>query len=535
MNFNEKLNGYIRSTYPSLYIVTSEEQRCESDIRYIIEKEFAGDEDQPVIYSWALTKGLFREYPGKEWIKTHSEDEETGPHDPAAVLDYFYAQKGEGDYILILNDYHHYIKDPYILRRLKDLFKEFKEKGAMIIFLSPVLEVPADIEREVVIEEFDLPDKKVLSERLDVILDAVAGDLSIVMDEEKRNSVLDAALGMTTGEAENVFARSIIECEDLNIKTIIEHKAQVIKKTGSLEWIDSNVNMDTGVGGLDVLKNWIRKRSKAFTKQAKEFGLPMPRGAMLAGIPGCGKSMAAKATADLWSIPLLRCDIGSIFGSLVGESEANLRKVLAIVDRVAPCVLWLDEIEKGFAGAGGSGNLDGGTSKRVFGSFLTWMQERTTPVFVFATANDIKSLPPEFLRKGGRFDEIFFIGLPNKVEREAIWKIHLSKVNTYKEEDFDFVGLSALTEFFSGAEITSIIDSALFDAFDEDESLEMKHLIDVAKNTVPLSKTMGEELGRLREWGKSHAKLASTPDKSGKGVKITKKRKIRHKKSVEKN
>jgi len=376
-----------------------------------------------------------------------------------------------------------------------------------------VVEIPADIEREIVIEEFPLPGKEVLGNKLDVILNAVPEEFKIDLDGEKRNRVLDAVLGMTANEAENAFARSIIECEDLDVKMLTEHKAQVIKKTGALEWVREDIDMDGGVGGLDVLKNWIRKRRKAFSEKAREFGLPMPRGVVVAGTPGGGKSMSAKATAHDWSIPLLRLDMGSIFGSLVGQSEENLKKALAIAERIAPCVLWIDEVEKALAGVGGSGNLDSGTGKRVFGFFLTWLQEHTAPVFVFATANDIKSLPPEFLRKGGRFDEIFFIGLPNTKEREAIWKIHLSMVKDYREEDFDINKLANLTKEFSGAEIKSIIDSSLFDAFDEESSLQMEHLVGTIEGTIPLSKTMEKELSELREWGKTHAKMASTPDK----------------------
>jgi hypothetical protein len=300
MNFIEKLNGYIRATDAALYVVTPEEQRCINDIKSCISHQL--QDHEIVAWSWTITGGLAKVHPHQE--KVNNEDLE----DPAGVLKFFYDKKGSEDEILLLMDFHHYIKDPVILRQLRDLFKVFKKRGSTVIFISPVMELPKDIEREVAVEEYDLPDKEVISERLDLVLQSLPDDIEQgirdEMSDNYRSSVLDAALGMTSGEAENVFARSIAVKGELDVKNITDHKVQVIKRAGSLEWIDTNINMDD-VGGLEVLKEWLGKRSRAFTKEAKEFGLPTPKGLMLTGISGCGKSLAAKAAGKHWNLPLL--------------------------------------------------------------------------------------------------------------------------------------------------------------------------------------------------------------------------------------
>ncbi|MCK5686937.1 AAA family ATPase, partial [bacterium] len=260
--------------------------------------------------------------------------------------------------------------------------------------------------------------------------------------------------------------------------------------------------------GLDNLKDWLKKRGRGFDKSAKEFGLETPKGILLLGIPGTGKSLTAKAIGSEWQFPLLRLDMGKIFGGIVGESEENIRGALNIAEAIAPSILWIDEIEKGFAGAGGSGGSDSGVTKRIFGTFITWMQEKTNPVFIIATANSIENLPPELLRKG-RFDEIFFVDLPTRNEIETIFKIHISKRNRDPKQ-FDMNTLCELANGFSGAEIEQAVISALYDVYyDGKRELKTEDLAKSLNETVPLSVTMGEKIGHLREWASTRARNAT--------------------------
>jgi SpoVK/Ycf46/Vps4 family AAA+-type ATPase len=257
-----------------------------------------------------------------------------------------------------------------------------------------------------------------------------------------------------------------------------------------------------------VLKDWLVKRSAAFTAEARAFGLPAPKGVLLLGVQGCGKSLCAKAVASQWRLPLLRFDMGRMFGSLVGSSEENVRRAIAVAESVAPAILWVDEIDKAFAGAQGSGASDGGTTARVFGTFLTWLSEKTAPVFVVATANDISQLPPELMRKG-RLDEIFFVDLPAEAERAEIFRVHLAKRGR-DPEAFDLATLATAATEFSGAEIEEAINSALYEAFSDAGELTTDHILGAIRETVPLARTMDEQISRLRAWADGRARNAST-------------------------
>jgi SpoVK/Ycf46/Vps4 family AAA+-type ATPase len=263
------------------------------------------------------------------------------------------------------------------------------------------------------------------------------------------------------------------------------------------------------IGGLQVLKSWLLTRKEAFSERARTYGLPVPKGLLIVGVPGTGKSLTAKATANVFGVPLLKLDAGRIFGSLVGQSESNLRSAVQTAEAIAPCVLWIDEIEKGFAGSKSSGSSDGGTSARVFGSFISWMQEKTAPVFVVATANDVTQLPPEFLRKG-RWDELFFVDLPNQEEREAIWRLQIAKFGRDPAE-FDSHQLARETEGFTGAEIESVFSEALFTAFELNAEPTDLTIAGVLTTFVPLSKLMNEQISGLRRWAVGRAKVATAP------------------------
>ena len=287
---------------------------------------------------------------------------------------------------------------------------------------------------------------------------------------------------------------------------MLSEKEQIIRKSGVLEYYHVNEDMKE-VGGLAELKKWLTKRGKAFTPEAREFGLPEPRGILLLGIPGCGKSLTAKAISGMWQLPLLKLDVGKVFSSLVGSSEENVRRAIQTAESIAPSILWLDEIEKGFSGLGSSGQTDGGTTARVFGTFLTWLQEKKTPVFVVATSNNVSQLPPELLRKG-RFDEIFYVDLPSKDERKDIFKIHFEK-RKRDPQTYNLEKLAAITSGFSGSEIEEIIVSALYDAFDSGKQLEQGHIEAVVATMIPLSQTMEEQIRGIREWAKLRARRAS--------------------------
>jgi SpoVK/Ycf46/Vps4 family AAA+-type ATPase len=276
-----------------------------------------------------------------------------------------------------------------------------------------------------------------------------------------------------------------------------------------LEYYPATETIDQ-VGGLGVLKDWLRKRTVAFTDEARAFGLPPPKGILLLGVQGCGKSLCAKAVSSLWQLPLLRFDIGRMFGSFVGSSEENIRKAIAVADSVAPAVLWVDEIDKAFSGSQSSGISDAGTAARVFGTFLTWLSEKSTAVFVVATANDISHLPPELMRKG-RLDEIFFVDLPSNQEREQIFRIHLAKRGR-TPADFHLQALTEASENFSGAEIEQAIISALYDAFSASSPLATKDILLALRQAVPLATTMAEHIDQLRRWAEGRARSASAAE-----------------------
>jgi SpoVK/Ycf46/Vps4 family AAA+-type ATPase len=309
----------------------------------------------------------------------------------------------------------------------------------------------------------------------------------------------------------------VVESGGLSPQIVAREKANEVKKSGLLEVYATAASLDH-IGGLDLLKQWLVQRQGAFGTEARQYGLPSPKGLLIVGIPGTGKSLTAKATATVLNRPLLKLDAGRLFGSLVGQSEGNLRSVIATVEAIAPCVLWIDEIEKGFHGARGSGYTDGGTASRVFGTFLSWMQEKTAPVFVVATANDVTQLPPEFLRKG-RFDELFFIDLPNRQEREAIWRIQIAKYGR-KPEAFDVAGLAQATEGLTGSEIEQGFIDALYDAFSRREEPTDLSITMQLTDLVPLSKLMAEQISALRQWAKGRARPATKPTTDSRSRKI---------------
>jgi SpoVK/Ycf46/Vps4 family AAA+-type ATPase len=343
-----------------------------------------------------------------------------------------------------------------------------------------------------------------------LIEDARRGNTKVTLDRRQRTRLVKACLGLTEVEAANAIGKAIIlangRLDGDAIDAVTAEKQQIIRKSGLLEFYASAEQLST-VGGLATLKEWLRKRERAFDEKARAFGLPEPKGILLVGVQGCGKSLVAKAVANAWRLPLLRLDVGRLFASLVGSSEENLRNAIKVAESIAPVVLWVDEIEKGFSGVGSSNMSDAGTAARVFGSFITWLQEKQAPVFVIATANSVEHLPPELVRKG-RFDEIFFVDLPDLQERIDIWSIHLQK-RSRGAEQFDLSTLAMASDGLSGAEIEQAIIAGLYEAFDQNRPLNMEDLLTVLQETVPLSRMMEEEIAALRLWAKQRARRAS--------------------------
>ena len=366
--------------------------------------------------------------------------------------------------------------------------------------------------------EFPLPTEQEISKLLDSIIEANAasGRVENLLSKDDREKLVQAAIGLTLNESENAFARAMVDDGKLtasDIEIVTEEKRQIIRKSGLLEFIPYTVSLKD-IGGLENLKRWLMKRADSWLDAAKAYNIPAPKGVLITGVPGCGKSLTAKAVASSWGLPLLRLDVGRIFSGLIGSSEQNMRSSIRTAEAIAPCILWIDEIEKGFPS--GRGEMDGGTSSRVFGSFLTWMQEKTSPVFVVATANNIDRLPPEFLRKG-RFDEIFFVDLPTKSERQIIWKIQIEKRVTKPEIQGSLVldsslysRLADLSTDFSGAEIEQAVIAGLFDAFTEKRPISERDFVRALDATVPLSKTQAEQIKLIRDWANARAISATS-------------------------
>lgn len=501
MSIQHEIETLIRARYPLIYVVTGEELRVQNLIVEIAQRR------QKKVYEWSYCNGIV---PAGTSIQSQKNRNAT-TRDPVAALDQVIDQVEPA--IFVFKDFHPFLtKNNFaIVRKLKEIALHLKNSFKTIILISPVMEIPAELDKEITVLNFPLPTKEDLSLLLDRIIEDVKQfrQVHIALDDVGRERLLQAALGLTLGEAENVFAKLIVKGERLSgddVNEVFAEKQQIVRKSGLLDYYATEENFNH-VGGLAVLKEWLAKRAVAFGDQARQFGLPAPKGILMLGVQGCGKSLCAKAVSSLWQLPLLRFDMGRMFGSLVGSSEENVRRAIAVTESIAPAILWVDEIDKAFAGSQGSGSTDGGTTARVFGTFLTWLSEKTAPVFVVATANDISQLPPELLRKG-RLDEIFFVDLPAEDEREEIFRIHIAKRGRDPQQ-FDVKALVACSKEFSGAEIQEAVISALYDAFYAQQDLTTDHILKSLQQTVPLSKTMDEQINRLRSWADGRARNAS--------------------------
>lgn len=509
-----RLLNYFRAGYPLLYMVTAEEGRAESEILAAALDKRANRSE---VWVWSQTEGLFR----ADSKTTAASDQNL--LDPKNALSKIKSDKRPRA-VYIFRDLHQFFSSALIIRHLRDIARDFKQLPSTVIITSPVSKLPPDLQRDAVQIEFELPDRprveSIFDRMVDRAKDAIkAKNLDVEGDE--REKIVSAALGLTTVEAENAFAKGLVEASSgmgSISQRVLYEKAQAVKKTGILEYFPANATMKD-VGGLELLKGWLRKRANSFTKAARAYGLPLAKGVLLVGVPGGGKSLSAKAASIEMQVPLIRFDLGRVFGGLVGQSEDNTRMALATIDAIGPCVVWLDEMEKAFAGASGGGSNDSGVTRRVLGTVLTWMQEKETPSFMVATANSIHGIPPEMLRKG-RFDEQFFIPEPGIKAREEIVNIHLRKLwKKGTKLEIDVKSLAEVSKGYTGAELEQAIKEAMFTAFDDNgRDITTKDIHKAIKNTNPTTEAFRDQLEEMTKWAKANAAQASIPDDPAEAV-----------------
>lgn len=496
------LSLLLKARHPLIALVTSEEPRALAAINR--EGQRLG---RPIL-QWSVTRGVETEIPGA------SRREATKPGDGLAHLAKVTDSRPS---ILVLCDVAPYLKDPLILRALRDLAESCRVGGPArsIVMVGTEGELPADLAKLGSVCDLPLPDRHDLAKLAQQAAGQSRTDRPILADDP----IVDALVGLTECEAENALALSLASRGELDPQTIAGEKRQIVRKSGALDFVDVRVGADQ-VGGLGAVKSWLRQRALARSTDARAYGLPTPKGALIVGVPGTGKSLLAKATAQIMGAPLIKLDLGRIYGSLVGQSEATIRSVIRTIDALGPCVVWIDEIEKGIAGGGGSGASDGGVGARVLGSLLTWLQDRPADsgAFVIATANAIGHLPPELLRKG-RFDEIFSVDLPGRADRWEIAQTHLARHAATRALALLPADLSKpitiveATDGFTGAEIEAVITSALYAAFEDGaRPVQASDLTRAAEETIPLSRTMADKIEAFRLWAQDHARNASLPD-----------------------
>lgn len=493
MSFSDEFELLLRARYPLIYIPTLEEERVEAAIATV-----ARNQGNRAVYTWDFVDG----YQG------NPNDAGFGRRNPLQALELVEKLPATAPAILILRDYHRFLEDVAIARKLRNLARLLKSQPKNLVLLAPELAIPPDLREVLTILEFPLPLSTEIRAEVERLLAAMGKPLEArVLDE-----IVRGCQGLSLERIRRVLARAIathgaLRPEDVDL--ILEEKRQTIRQTQILDFYPASENI-TDIGGLDNLKEWLLRRGGAFSERARQYGLPHPKGLLLVGIQGTGKSLTAKAIAHHWHLPLLRLDVGRLFAGLVGESESRTRQMIQLAEALAPCVLWIDEIDKAFSGLDSKG--DAGTANRVFGTFITWLAEKTSPVFVVATANNIQSLPPEMLRKG-RFDEIFFVGLPTTVERKAIFGVHLSRLRPHNLSSYDLERLAYETPDFSGAEIEQVLIEAMHLGFSQNRDFTTDDILEAASQTVPLARTAQEQVKFLQDWAASgKARLASRQD-----------------------
>lgn len=491
MNFLSELVLLLKARYPLIYISTSEEERIEYLLSYSA-KKYLGR----AYYSWDFIDGY----------KGNPNDVGFASRNPFEALELVEKLTPETGAIFVLKDYDNFFKDISVIRKLKNLTRTIKTQPKNLIIVSSEFNIPEALKELITVIEFPLPSYQEIAEELKRLGSSLQQNIS----DEQLTKLAMACQGLSMERIRRVLSKIIAQYGEINDESsnlILEEKKQVIKKSQILEFSTADKTI-SDLGGLNNFKNWIKLRANAFSPAATEYGLPYPKGVLLVGVQGTGKSLAAKVIAHDWNLPLLRLDFGRLFASLVGQSESRARKMINIAEALAPCILWVDEIDKAFASSQSNG--DNGTTNRVLATFLTWLSEKTAPVFIVATANNIDSIPPEVMRKG-RFDEVFFLSLPNSNERELIFEVHLKRVRPSTYQSYQLNLLSKITKGFSGAEIEQVIIEAMRLAFNYQRDFTTDDLIEVVQKFVPLSQTKNTELNRLLDWAES-GRIASASD-----------------------
>lgn len=502
--FHAQIRTLLEAEYPATYVLTYEERRA-TELLHATAKSL---DYQFFVYSTAaglsqpITQGLVPE----EWENM----------DPISAIQF--ANDWAAHAIFVMYDLHQCFQTHEVIRALRDFCSSDGDPfNRHIAVIAPVMQIPVELQKSLTVIELPLPDEAELRAHLQLVISRLEQGLTGFQapDEATIERIVMACKGLTVEEYERVLAKSWVMHQALDIPSLLDEKRQTVRKSDVLEYYDTNLSFDD-VGGLDAFKNWVDERRDVFGEAARKFGLPYPKGVLLLGIPGTGKSLSCKALAGELGLPLVRLDMGRIFAGYIGSSEANIRKAMQVVEAIAPCVLWLDELEKGLSGAGSSNTTDAGTSARVFGTLLQWMSERTTPVFLVATGNDIRELGthhPELFRKG-RFDEIFFVDLPSAQERADIFRIHYERTReqqTVRRDvaDIDRQAITEVTDGFSGAEIEQVVISGLFKAFRAGREPMTQDFVAAAAETHPLVRTMHEQVSALRAWAHGRARWAS--------------------------
>jgi len=491
MKFNDELALFLKARYPIIYINTIEEDRIE----YVIRKNVKTNLNRS-IYSWDFVDG-YTNNPNNEGFAKRN---------PLQALELVERLNPETPALFLLKDFNRFLTDLSISRKLRNISRILKLQPKTIIIIGSDLTIPYELQDLLTVIKFQLPSEEEINQELNRLVNS----LNIRIEPQLFENLSRTCQGLSLERIRRVLSKIIATyktIDDNSIAILLSEKKQIISQTEILEYSSVNEKI-TNLGGLDNLKDWLKKRKTAFSTEAFNYGLPTPRGLLLVGIQGTGKSLTAKAIASDWQLPLLKLDVGKLFGGIVGESESRLRQMINIAETVSPCILWIDEIDKAFNNSESKG--DSGTSNRVLATFIIWLSEKTKPVFVIATANNIDLLPLEIIRKG-RFDEIFFLDLPKKEEREEIFKIHLQEFRPSTWESFDYLKLTQSSESFSGAEIRQSIIEGMYHAFYKKREITTNDICLALKESIPLANLESKQMRKLQNWATSgRIRLASS-------------------------
>lgn len=483
MPFIEDFNLLLKARYSLIYISTTEEDRLEYTIRNCVKlgKDRA-------IYTWDFIDG-FLNNPNKK---------EIGKRNPLQALEFVEKLTVDNPAIFVLKDFNKFSRDITISRKLRNLARLLKTQPKTIIIVATEIDIPEEIRELITILDFNLPDVNEIRQELNRLLELLNQNL----ENDDLESLVRSCQGLSIERIRRVLSKIIANnqiIDSSSISIILKEKQQIINQTQILEFCSTSQTLDE-VGGLDNLKLWLEQRSSSFSEKATNYGLPVPRGLLLVGVQGTGKSLTAKAIAHDWQLPLLRLDFGRLFAGIVGESESRVREMIRVAEALSPCIVWIDEIDKSFNQSEGKG--DSGTTNRVLATFLTWLSEKTSQVFVVATANNFEVLPLELIRKG-RFDEIFFVGLPVESERKQIFEVLLSQLRPDSVQNYDLQSLSKKAIDFSGAEIFQAIIEGMYIAFNENREFTTSDIMKGLNEIIPLAQLEKKKIQTLQQWALS--------------------------------